>query len=220
MLEGRVRDLEPDEVVRVLAETLEDGRSDRVAARRSELVDVEGKGSARRRRGEEVRVLRLLVEGEVRRPDDDGGVRPDLRRVHGERDRVGRRLGAALDGDLQAPVRRLEEEIGDAAALTDREEDPLTGGAEREDPVEPRLDEEVDERAEGVVVDLVSDGSERRDGRGQGPSKHSRTLRRAASKRVSSSRGTPAGCRAGGPRVVSESRRAASGRRHRDPSAG
>ena len=134
----RIRDLEPDDVRRVVAKSLEHRRRDRVAGRGRELVDVERQRRARRGRGEEVSVLRPLVELEVRRADDDDGVGADLRRVRSERDRVGRRLRAAVDGDLEALVRRLEEEIGDAAALLDAQEDPLAGSPEREDAVEAR----------------------------------------------------------------------------------
>ena len=136
-LERRVRDLEPDDVRRVVAQPLEHGRRDRVPGRRRELVDVERQRRARGRGGEEVRVLRLLVELEVRRADDDDRIGADLGRVRRERHRVRGRLGAAVDGDLEPLVRRLQEEIGDAAALLDAEQDPLPGRPEREDPVEP-----------------------------------------------------------------------------------
>ncbi len=103
-----------------------------------------------------MRVLGSLVEGKVRRADDDDRVRADLGGVRGESDRLGGRLRTALDGDLQAVVRGLQEEIGDEAPLALLEEDSLTRGAERQDAVEPGLDEEVDERPERLVVQLAT----------------------------------------------------------------
>jgi hypothetical protein len=50
--------------------------------------------------------------------------------------------------DLQAFARCLEEEIGHAPTLLDAKEDPLARCAERKDPVEARVYEEVDERLE------------------------------------------------------------------------
>ena len=60
--EGRVGDLEADDVRRLVAKPLEHRRRNRVPGRRRELVDVERHGRARGRRREEVAVLRLLVE--------------------------------------------------------------------------------------------------------------------------------------------------------------
>ena len=110
-------------------------------------------------------MLRALVKAEVRRPDDDDGGGADLRRVDGQPDRLGRRLRAALDGHAQAAVGGLEEEIGGKATLDLLEQDPLARGPEREDPVEPRVDEEVDERLERVRVELVPGIAQRRDRR-------------------------------------------------------
>ena len=155
--------LRPTTFGRGVAEALEHRWRDRVPGRRRELVDVERHGSARRRGGEKVAVLGLLVELEVRRTDDDDGVGTDLGCVGGQRDRVGRGLRAAVDGDLEPLVGRLEEEIGDASPLLDAEEDPLTGCSQREDPVEPRGHEEVDERAERVVVERAPVLAQRRD---------------------------------------------------------
>ena len=166
-LERRVRDLETDDVRRVVAKTLEHGRRDRVSGRRRELVDVERHRRARRRGGEEVAVLRLLVELEVRRADDDDGVGADLGRVRGERHGVRGRLSAAVNGDLQPLVGRLQEEIGHLATLLDAQEDPFARRSEREEAVEARLDEEVGERAERVVVDCAAVLAERRDRGGE-----------------------------------------------------
>ena len=82
-------------------------------------------------------VLRLLVELEVRRADDDDGVGSHLGRVHGERHGVRGRLSPAVNGHLQPLVGRLQEEIGHVATLLDAQEDPFAGRPEREDPVEP-----------------------------------------------------------------------------------
>ncbi len=51
---------------------------------------------------------------------------------------------------------RLQEEVGDAATLLQPEQDPLPRRSEREDPVEPRSDEEVDERRERVLVERTA----------------------------------------------------------------
>ena len=165
--EGRVGDLEADDVVGGVPQALEDGRRDRVPGRRRELVDVERQRRARRRGGEEVRVLRLLVELEVRRADHDHRVRPDLRSVCGERHRVPRGLRAAVHGDSEAIVRRLEKEVCDMAPLVDTQKDPLPRRAEREDPIEARLDIEVAQRSERVVVGLAAESEQRRDRGGE-----------------------------------------------------
>ena len=125
-------------------------------------------------------VLGLLVELEVRRADDDHGVGSHLGRVHGERHGVRSRLSPAVNGDLQALVGRLQEEIGHLATLLDAQEDPFAGRPEREDAVEARLDEEVDERPERVVVDRGAVLAERRDRGGERSTQHGVTLSSAA----------------------------------------
>ncbi len=121
-------------------------------------------------------MLSGLVEDEVRRPDDRHRVRAHLRRVRGERHRLGRRLRAAVNRDLEASVRRLEEEVGDAPTFLDTEEDPLPGRSEREDPVQARVDVEVDERPEGVVVERASVLPQGCDRRRERSVEHRRTL--------------------------------------------
>ncbi len=101
-----------------------------------------------------MRVLRLLVELEVGRPDDDHGVRADLGRVRGQRDRVRGRLRTAVHGDLESPVGCLQEQVGHLATLLRSQEDPLARRPEGEEPVEPRGDVEVGEGLERGLVDL------------------------------------------------------------------
>ena len=161
-LPRRVRDLEPDDVLRVLAQPFEDSRSDRVPGGRRELVDVERQRRAGQRGGQEVRMLRALVELEVRRPDDDDRVGADLGRVRSEGDGVGGRLRPAVDGDAKPSIGRLQEEIGHVSTLLDPQQDPLARRAERKDAVEPRSDEEVGQRLERCLVDLGSVLAQRR----------------------------------------------------------
>ena len=112
-------------------------------------------------------VLRSLVELEVRRADDDDGIGAHLGGVRRERDRVRRRLRTAVHGHLEPSIGRLQEEVRCAAPLLDAEQDPLAGSSEREDPVEPRADEEVHERREGVLVERAALIAERRHRRRQ-----------------------------------------------------
>ena len=101
---------------------------------------------------------------------------PDLGGVSRERHRVRGGLRAAVDGDLEPSVRRLQEEIGDATPLLDAEQDPLPRRSQREDPVEARVDEEVAERTERVVVERAAVLPQRRDRRGERTPQHGRTL--------------------------------------------
>ena len=110
-------------------------------------------------------MLRALVELEVRRADDDGRVGAGLGRVRRQPHGLGGGLGAAVDGDLEPAVRGLDEELGGAPPLVLLEQDPFACRPEREDPVEPGGDEEVDERPERVLVEGRS--RERRDGGGE-----------------------------------------------------
>ena len=112
-------------------------------------------------------MLGLLVEPEVRRPDDDDRVGADLGGVRRERDGLRSRLRAALDGHLQPAVGGLQEEVGDATPLASSRQDPLPGRPERQDPVEPGGDEEVDERLERVLVELAARVAKRRHRRGE-----------------------------------------------------
>ena len=79
---------------------------DRVAARDRELVDVERERRAGAGGGGEVLELRSLVEREVRRRDHRDRVGAGLGGVGGECDRVGGRLRAGVDGDLETAAAR------------------------------------------------------------------------------------------------------------------
>ena len=112
-------------------------------------------------------VLGLLVQLEVRRADDYDRVGADLRGMSCERDGVSSRLRAAVDGDPEAVVCGLEEEIRHAATLGDAQEDPFARRSQREQPVQPLPNEEVGEGAERVLVDLAPVLAQRRDGGGE-----------------------------------------------------
>jgi hypothetical protein len=157
LLPGPIGDLHAGEVGRPVAEPLDHGRRHGVPAGDRELVDVEGQRRARRRGGHEVPELGRLVEREVRRRDHSDRVGADLGRVSGENDRVGRRLRAGVDRDLQPPRRRLDEQLGCALALGDREQDPLAVRPQRKQPVEPSRREEVGDRAETFLVERGAD---------------------------------------------------------------
>ena len=77
-------------------------------------------------------------------------------------DGVGRRLGSAVDGDVHAPCGSLDEELGRAAALVNREQDALACRAQREQPVETGSCEEVDERRERSLVERAAAVPKRR----------------------------------------------------------
>jgi hypothetical protein len=96
--------------------------------------------------------------------------------VQREGNRVRGRLGSALDRDLQASVGSLEEEIRDVSPLGDRAQDSLAGGPEREKAVESSVDEEVDQRPEGIVVYRVPEIAKRSDRGSQSSSQQPRTL--------------------------------------------
>ncbi len=113
----------------------------------------------------------LGVEGEVRRRDHGHRVGAGLGRVLGELDGVGGRLRAAVDGDLEPPGGRREEELGGALPLGDVEEDALARRAEGEDPVDSVTGEKVEVRPECVRVEVAASG-ERREGGGDRSSQH------------------------------------------------
>ena len=163
LLPRAVGDLHPGEVRGALAEPLDDGGRDCVAARDRELVDVERERRAGGGSGGEVLELRALVEREVRRGDHGDRVGAGLGGVGGERSGVGGRLRAGVDGDLQAPGARLEEELDRALPLRDREQDSLAVRPEREQPVEPAGVQEVGDRPESVLVDGCAAVAKRRD---------------------------------------------------------
>ena len=101
-LERLVRDLEPGEVRRELAQPLDRAERDRVAAARAKLVEVEGERVAGLGRRGEMPNERLLVERVVRRPDDRDGIRALPGGIRRELHGVGRRLRAAVDGHVEA----------------------------------------------------------------------------------------------------------------------
>ena len=87
-----------------------------VPARPLELVHVEGHGRTGARRRREVGEQRPVVEQEVRRRDHGDRVHSGLGRVGGQRDRVRRRLCAAMRSHPEASGRYLDEALGDAPA--------------------------------------------------------------------------------------------------------
>ena len=166
-----VRDLHPDDVVRLLPKSRQHRRVERVPGRRGELVDVERERRAGCSRREEVRTLCRRVQLEVRRPDHCHGVRARLRRVGRQRDGVLRALRSAVRSHQDPPGDRFEPALEPAAALVGRQEHRLAVRPERQHPVEPGAHEEVGVRPERVVVEPCSAVRERRRGRGDRPSK-------------------------------------------------
>ncbi len=152
LLEGGVRDLQAGQVRHLLAEARDYLERDRIAARRLELVEIEGGGRAGGGRTPEVLEERLGIEPEVGRPDHGDSVGPGSRGVLRERDRVRGRLSSAMNGDPQATPGRREEELGHTLSLLDGEQDPLPGRPEGQDAVETPVGEEVEVRAEGILV--------------------------------------------------------------------
>ena len=163
LLPRAVRDLHPGEVRGPLAEALDDGGRDCVAARDRELVDVEGERRAGGGGSGEVLELRGLVEREVRRGDHGDRVRTRLGGVGGEDNGVGGRLRPGVDCDLEAPGARLEKELDRPLPLRDREQDPLAVRPEGEQAVEAAGVEEVRDGAESVLVDGCAAVAKRRD---------------------------------------------------------
>ncbi len=149
-LEGRIGDLHAGQVRRDLPQLLDDSDRDGVAAHLRELVDVE------RRRRAAAAAAAKWARSDASSSWKYGGpmtataAAPAPRCVFDERDRVAGRLRAAVDGDVEAPGARGEEEVGDPLALVQREEDALAGRSHGEDPVEPARGEEVGQRLERV----------------------------------------------------------------------
>ncbi len=114
----------------------------------------------------------VRVEREVRRRDDRDRVGSDERRVLGERRRVGGRLRAAMDGDLEPRSGGLHEELGDAPPLVEIEEHALARRAEREDAVEAVGGQEVDVRRDRLLVDRRPTARERGEGGGDRSMQH------------------------------------------------
>ena len=173
-VERRVGHLQAGEIRGPLAQLVQHRQRHGVPARALELVDVEGRRRARCRRRGEVLHERALVQLEVRRPDHGDRVRPGLGRVRRERHRVGRRLRAAMDGDLEPAGGGTQEELERAPPLVGREEDPLAGRAEREDPVQPAVGEEAEVRGERGLVEAAV--AQRRHGGGERSAQHGATL--------------------------------------------
>ena len=83
--------------------------------------------------------------------------------MRGEPYGVRRRLRPAVDGDGEPPGAGLEEVLRDARPLGVREQDPLPRRAEGEQAVEAGAGEEVDVRADSVLVDAGAAVRERRE---------------------------------------------------------
>ena len=152
-VERRVRDLQPGEVRRPLAQLEQHRDRHGVAARALELVDVERERRARApprpRSGRAARARRAgSTAGRSRRPRRRRP-RRRARRARPCRRSSGRRSAR----DQQAALRRGEEELECPPALLDAEEQPLPRRPEREQAVEAARGEEVDVRAERVLVE-------------------------------------------------------------------
>jgi hypothetical protein len=119
---------------------------------------------------------RVLVEGVIGRPDHGDGVGSGFGCVFREAHRVGSRLRAAVHRDLQPAMRGLEKQPRDAAPLLNREQDPLAGRPQRQDPVEPTGGQEVGVRRERVLVDGVAPVAKRRQRGRENASEHGSTL--------------------------------------------
>ena len=173
-VERCVGDLEADEVRRALAQREQHVDRDGVAARTLELVDVEGRRRAGGRGGCEVVEQRPLVELEVRRADHCDRIDSGGGGVLDERQRVGGGLRAAMGRDLETARRGLDEELERTPPLGRVEEQPFSRRSEGKEAVDPGRDEEVDVRAESVLVETVV--RERRDCGGESTSEHGATL--------------------------------------------
>ena len=115
---------------------MQDSERNRVAASRSELVDVEGQRFAGLRRGSKVLEQRAIVKGEVRRADHRNRFGADVGSMCGQLDGLSGRLGAAVNRNREFVRPRGNEEFRSATALRGAEQDPLAGRAEREQSVE------------------------------------------------------------------------------------
>ena len=132
---------------------MQNAERNRITASRRELVDIEWKRLTSLRRGREVLEQRRLVEREVRRPDHRDRVGAEVGGVRRELFGLARRLRPAMHGDREPVRARRDEQFSSAPTLRVAEQDPFTGGAEREQPVEPAALEERDERVERVLVE-------------------------------------------------------------------
>src|SRR5438105_2833732 len=92
----------------------------------------------------------------------------------GECDGLRGRLRAAVDDHGQRPG---QEELGSPAPLAGREQDSLARRPERKEPVEAAAGEELEIRAEGVLVERSAVVAEWRDGSSKRSAEHGATLR-------------------------------------------
>jgi hypothetical protein len=99
---------------------------------------------------------RLLVQRVVRRPDHGDRVGTDLGRVSSKRHRLGGRLRPAVNGDVEPFARRFDEEGCGPLPLVRREQDPLAGRAQRQDPLQPAGAEVPDIRSERAFVERLA----------------------------------------------------------------
>jgi hypothetical protein len=74
-----------------------------------------------------------------------------------------------VDRDREPIPRRRQEGLGHHPALGGIQKDPLAGGAEHQQPIQPGPDVKVDQRGHRGVVDRVAADSQRGDRRGQRP---------------------------------------------------
>jgi hypothetical protein len=82
-----------------------------------------------------------------------------------ERDRFARRLCSAVQDDPQPAGGGLDEDVGRAFPLLEREQEAFASRPQGEDPVQPVSGEEVDVGTKGVLVQalaVVAQGSYRR----------------------------------------------------------
>ena len=137
LLERLVRDFQADEVRRALLHSLDRAERDRVAATGAKSVEVERQRPARFGSGDEVPYERVLVEGVIGRPDHGDCIRALHGCVGRERNRLGRRLRSAVDGDVETVTGRFDEQARGPLTLLRRKEDSLARGTQSEHAVEP-----------------------------------------------------------------------------------
>ena len=98
----------------------------------------------------------LRVEREVGRSHHGYAVGPEVGGVGGELDRVPGRLRSAVDGDEDAPSRRLDEELGGAHPLLHGQQEALAGRPEGEQAVDSGPREEIDVGTDGRLVQRLA----------------------------------------------------------------
>ena len=152
-LPGRVGHLNAGEIGRALPQAFDNIDRYGVAAHLRELVEVEGRGSAGLGGPLEMLEQSVRVELEVRGRDYRDGIRARCSGVLSESHRVGGGLGPAVNRDRELPAAGFEEEVADAPPLLEPEQNPLTGRPHGENAVEPAGGQEIDERAETVLVE-------------------------------------------------------------------